>query len=133
LLTEDLIKRLNAKLETSIKGISDQAMQLLLNYHWPGNIRELENLLERAINLAHMHGRDIIEPPDLPSLCVCPDGQVPFESDESKTLPERIDELEKQLIMQALEKSDGNKTQAAKMLGIHSSALYRKLKKYNLE
>ncbi|HPU48263.1 MAG TPA: sigma 54-interacting transcriptional regulator [Syntrophomonadaceae bacterium] len=133
LLTEDLIKRLNAKLETSIKGISDQAMQLLLNYHWPGNIRELENLLERAINLAHMHGRDIIEPPDFPSLCVCPDGQVPFESDESKTLPERIDELEKQLIMQALEKSDGNKTQAAKMLGIHSSALYRKLKKYNLE
>jgi len=133
MLTEDLIKRLNVKLETSVERISDQAMQLLLNYHWPGNIRELENLLERAINLAHMNNRNIIEPVDFPSLYDCAGEQIFLASDASQTLPERLDDLEKQLIMQALDKTNGNKTQAANLLGIHTSALYRKLKKYNLD
>lgn len=133
MLTEDLIKRLNVKLETSIEGISDKAMQVLLNYNWPGNIRELENLLERAINLAHMNNRTLIEPVDFPSLYNSAGQLNTLESDESKTLPERIDDLEKQLIIQALDKTNGNKTQAAKLLGIHTSALYRKLNKYNLD
>lgn len=133
MLTQDLIKRLNVRLETSVHNISNQAMQVLLNYNWPGNIRELENLLERAINLAHMNHRDTIEPIDFPSLCSSAGMEMVPQSSESMTLPERMDELEKQLIRQALDMTGGNRTQAAKLLGIHTSALYRKLTKYNLD
>jgi PAS domain S-box-containing protein len=132
MLTEDLMKKLNHKLQTSVDNISNEAMQLLQSYSWPGNIRELENLLERAINLAQMNSRSTIEAIDFPSLYDSTPMQIPTLSEGSKTLPERIDDLEKQLIIQALEKTNGNKTQAAKLLGIHSSALYRKLTKYQL-
>ena len=128
LLTADLINRLNIRLGTSVQRISDEAMQLLNKYSWPGNIRELENILERAINLAQMNSRIIIEPADIPSLY----DSTPEFPVEFKSMPERIDDLEKHLIIQALENAQGNKTQAAQLLGIHSSALYRKITKYDL-
>ncbi len=132
ILVEDLIIRLNTHLETTVNTISPEAMELLRNYGWPGNVRELENLLERAINLAHMNFRSRIEPIDFPSLCDCVPVQISVEADESKTLAERIEDIEKQLIIQTLQKTGDNKSQAAKLLGIHSSALYRKLNKYGL-
>ena len=107
-------------------------MELLRNYSWPGNVRELENLLERAINLAHMNFRSLIEPTDFPSLCEGTAIQISIEADESKNLAERIEDIEKQLIVQALQKTGDNKSQTAKLLGMHSSALYRKLNKYGL-
>ena len=132
ILVEDLIYRLNNNLETNVNHISEAAMELLRNYAWPGNVRELENLLERAINLAHMNFRNRIQPTDFPSLCENTAIQISEEADESKNLTERIEDVEKQLIMQALQDSGDNKTQTAKLLGIHSSALYRKLTKYGL-
>lgn len=132
ILVEDLIYRLNANLETNVNNISGEAMELLRNYSWPGNVRELENLLERAINLAHMNFRSLIEPTDFPSLCEGTGIQISVEADESKNLAERIEDIEKQLIVQALQKTGDNKSQTAKLLGMHSSTLYRKLNKYGL-
>lgn len=130
ILVEDLISRLNSSLETSVDSISEEAMELLHNYSWPGNVRELENLLERGINLAHMNFRSRIEPTDFPSLS--DNASIQIEANESKTLAERIEDIEKQLIMQTLAETGDNKSQAAKLLGMHSSALYRKLNKYGL-
>ncbi|NLV22594.1 MAG: sigma 54-interacting transcriptional regulator [Syntrophomonadaceae bacterium] len=132
MLVSNLIIKLNKKLGTSVDRVTAEAMELLQNYSWPGNIRELENLLERAINLAHMNFHDSIQPADFPSLYDSKPVQNSLYIDESKTLTEKIDDIEKELIIQTLEKTNDNKSQAAKLLGIHSSALYRKLSKYNL-
>lgn len=132
ILVSRLMDRLNKKLGTAVEDVSLEAMELLKNYSWPGNIRELENLLERAINLAHMNFHDHILPADFPSLYDSKPAQIFLDTDGSKTLTEKMDDIEKAMIIQALEKTNDNKTQAAKLLGIHSSALYRKLSKYDL-
>ncbi|NLV22379.1 MAG: sigma 54-interacting transcriptional regulator [Syntrophomonadaceae bacterium] len=132
MLVSNLMIKLNKKLGNSVEMVSAEAMDLLQNYSWPGNIRELENLLERAINLAHMNFHDSIQPADFPSLYDSKPVKNSFYVDESKTLAEKIDDIEKELIIQALEKTNDNKSQAAKLLGMHSSALYRKLSKYDL-
>ncbi|HWQ74090.1 MAG TPA: sigma 54-interacting transcriptional regulator [Syntrophomonas sp.] len=132
ILVSSLMDRLNKKLGTAVEDVSPEAMTLLKNYSWPGNIRELENLLERAINLAHMNFHDHILPTDFPSLYDSKPAQIFLDTDDSKTLTEKMDDIEKAMIIQALEKTNDNKTQAAKLLGMHSSALYRKLSKYNL-
>ncbi len=130
-LVETLIVRINQKLETHIDEISDQAMDWLKKYHWPGNVRELENLLERAINLAHMRSTTCIDPADFPSLRDSITPTLPTEG-VLLNLTETIEDLERHMITQALEKAGQNKTKAAQYLGIHSSALYRKLNKYEL-
>jgi transcriptional regulator with PAS, ATPase and Fis domain len=131
-LVSNLMIRLNKKLGTSVEGISAAAMDLLRSYPWPGNIRELENLLERAINLAHMNFHDSIQPSDFPSLNSNQAVNHSIDIDESKSLAERMDDIEKEMIVKALEKTNDNKSQAAKLLGMHTSALYRKLSKYNI-
>ncbi len=132
-LVEELIARINNKLETHIDKISDPAMDLLKKYHWPGNVRELENLLERAINLAHIRDAASIDPEDFPSLLDNKTDLMPGEELSTPlNLTETVEDLEKQMIIQALEKAGQNKTKAAQYLGIHSSALYRKLNKYGL-
>jgi transcriptional regulator with PAS, ATPase and Fis domain len=126
ILVNKLINRINKELGTHIFVISNKAIELLLGYSWPGNVRELENILERAINLACMDHDSSLTLKHFPSLVE----QTSFNKLE--TLPEAVENLEKQVISNALEKTGGNKTLAAQMLGIHSSALYRKLNKYML-
>ncbi len=132
ILVSNLMIRLNKRLGTSVESISSDAMDLLRNYSWPGNIRELENLLERAINLAHMNFHDSIQPADFPSLNNNQSVHSSIDVNESQSLAEKMDEIEKEIIIKALEKTHDNKTQTAKLLGMHTSALYRKLSKYNL-
>jgi transcriptional regulator with PAS, ATPase and Fis domain len=133
LITENLINRINLNLKTSIAGISDQARELLQNYSWPGNVRELENLLERAVNMADMKHEDYLTIKHFPSLLEEAYSAIDFADKENINLPEAMENLEKQIIIQALAKTAGNKVQTAKILGIHSSALYRKITKYGLE
>jgi len=127
LLVSDLMNRINEELQTNVTKISCKATELLQNYAWPGNVRELENMLERAINLADMNHESSLTISHFPSLI-----EKTCLSDK-ETLPQAVESLEKQIIIKALKKVNGNKTQAAKLLGIHSSALYRKLDKYDLE
>ncbi len=127
LLVSDLMNRINEELQTNVTKISCKATELLQNYAWPGNVRELENILERAINLADMNHESSLTISHFPSLV------EKTQLSEEKTLPQAVESLEKQIIIKALKKVNGNKTQAAKILGIHSSALYRKLNKYDLE
>ena len=133
LIARDLIDRINQDLKTNILGITDPARELLQNYSWPGNVRELENLLEMAVNLADMKRDDHLSINHFPSLLEVASFEQDTPPEHTNNLPEAIENLEKQFIMQALQKSGGNRALTAKLLGIHSSALYRKLSKYGLE
>ena len=127
-LVNHLIPKLTEKINPSIEGLDDDALQLLINYDWPGNIRELENLLERAINLAHLDQTSCLLPPHFPTLLrrnLPPDKQP-------NTLNAAVESLEYQMIMSTLRSNNYNKTVTAKQLDIHPSVLYRKLKKYNI-
>ncbi|MEN6348539.1 MAG: sigma 54-interacting transcriptional regulator [Syntrophomonas sp.] len=133
LLVDNLMERINHKLATNVFRISPQAMELLQNHDWPGNVRELENLLERAINLAFMNQERCLSMVHFPSLLESSLTEIAPLQNKPRGLPETLQNLEKELIIQALSKTGGNKMQAARILGIHISALYRKLSKYAID
>jgi Transcriptional regulator containing PAS, AAA-type ATPase, and DNA-binding domains len=127
LLVESLIAKLNIKLKKEIQGIDQEAVALLQKYHWPGNIRELENMLEVAINMTE---GGILECDDFPYIMK----KTKMDQAESGvTLSNAKASTEKQLIMDALKQSGDDKKKAAAILAIHPSALYRKLKKYGIK
>ncbi|HXK66314.1 MAG TPA: sigma 54-interacting transcriptional regulator [Spirochaetota bacterium] len=119
LLVEHFIKKYNTLKGKSIEGVSDDAMNILLNYDYPGNIRELENIIEHAFVLCH---EAYIKLEHLPAYVY---GITPVS-----TLS--LEEMEKTMIKQALARYS-NKKDAAAALGIDTSTLWRKIKKYNLE
>jgi len=133
LIAASMIARINERLNTSVKGISEDARIMLNKYSWPGNVRELENLLERAVNMAYMNRENLLHVNHFPSLTEDNDLFSSITWQEDSTLVQTLEHLEKQLIAQALEKTNHNKVKTAKLLGIHSSALYRKLAKYALD
>jgi DNA-binding NtrC family response regulator len=116
------------------EGISPEAETLLLSYGWPGNVRELRNVVERIIVLENC---ETVRPEHLPKEILYPKGiggTAPAGS--GITLPEGglfLDDVEKHLILQALERSAGNKTQAAKLLGLTYDSLRYQIKKFGLE
>ncbi len=131
LLIHTLIKRINCTLGADTKGISDLALDLLKKYSWPGNVRELENLLERAVNLAGFDSEDILEIEHFPSLSHI-DKQPARKNPSDHNLNKAIEGLEKDMIISTLMLTNNNKAQAAQLMGLNKSVLYRKLKKYDL-
>lgn len=125
-----LLNKMNKLSQYEVEGISSEAMSLLTGYSWPGNVRELENILERAINL--IDEESLIEPQHLPSLFRKIHKTTESEDKEQK-LAGIIGDTEKQAIYKALEAAGGNKSKAAKLLGIHRSGFYQKLQKYNIK
>ncbi|MEN6327754.1 MAG: sigma 54-interacting transcriptional regulator [Syntrophomonas sp.] len=130
LLVRYLISKLNVKLRTSVTDVNEDALIQLRKYSWPGNIRELENILERAMILADVERSNTIAPKYLLFMkgklsynC------VPFTS----TLKTNMDEIEKQLIVKALEDYRYDKVLVAKALNIDLSWLYKKLKKHGIQ
>jgi two-component system NtrC family response regulator len=100
-------------------------MQFLVDYHWPGNVRELANVLERAILISG--DRDEILPDDLPQAIVTPsmsrgERKSPLSQDGL-----RLDSMEKEHIEKVLELAGGNKSKAARLLGISRKKLYQKI------
>ncbi len=125
-----------------ISGISKDALQALITYEWPGNVRELENAIERAVIIAS--GRQI-ELEDLPEaisrIALQERDRIKVErahaASEGRTttfavtVPSSMDEIEKQAIEATLDYTHGDKTHAARALGIGRKTLYRKLDQYN--
>ncbi len=125
LLVNLYIEESNKELGKNMKGISEDAKTLLLNYSWPGNVRELKNVIERAMILSTT---EVISPETLP-----------IELREHQALPEAgsanltetsLEAMEKRHISQVLSMLSGNKSKAARTLGISRSTLREKLKKY---
>jgi two-component system, NtrC family, response regulator AtoC len=113
----------NKKLQKDIEGLSSEAMPILMGYAWPGNIRELENVIERALLLAK--GR-WITPEDLPSRISTESSYAPsFLSEENLSIRKASSRLERDLIRKALELTKGNRTQASRILEISRPKLLR--------
>ena len=123
LLVEAFLRKCAEASHKEVRGMTESALAMLIDYPWPGNVRELENVIERAVTLAR--GVKIM-PDDLPPAIRGARGErrVIDEAAE-RTLP--LQEVEKEYILRILEKTGGNKYQAAQVLGIDRKTLYRKL------
>jgi two-component system response regulator HydG len=125
LLSDHFLKKFAEKNRKNIKGFTSDALKMLVAYPWPGNIRELENTVERAVIL--LTG-DRISPKELPPAI----SGIRYASSEGK--PEStaltLDTIEKNAILNALKLSDGNKSEAARILGINRKTLHTRLKTY---
>jgi two-component system response regulator PilR (NtrC family) len=121
LLAEHLIRRHNAEMKKAYKGIDSAAMKILLSLPWKGNVRELNNVLERAMILG---GGEWITPADLPREVV-PEKEPPRPA--GRRLKDVVRAYEKLHIEHVLEETAGDRTRAAEILGLSRSSLYRKM------
>jgi DNA-binding NtrC family response regulator len=146
-IAEHVLNVCSGKLNKKLKGFSPPARELLLRYSYPGNVRELVNMVERAVALGHE--RESIRPEDLCGFQSCPYlGGAPQEScgfcSEGLTggkrkadgpltsLAEAREAFEKDYIVSVLERVDGSRTTAAKILGLSRKALWEKCKRYGI-
>ncbi|HRG94650.1 MAG TPA: sigma-54 dependent transcriptional regulator [Polyangiaceae bacterium] len=130
LLIEHFLTRNNARLGTSLRGLSADARKLMLEYAWPGNVRELENTLERAMVLAE---GDLIEVGDLPErLRETLDPVKAQLASGELSIKKTSAAVEEILIRRALQKTKGNRTRAAEILEISHRALLYKIKDYKI-
>jgi two-component system, NtrC family, response regulator HydG len=124
LLAEHFLQVYSNKYRKSFKGLRSNALQLLQRYSWPGNIRELQHALERAIIMAE---GDELDSRDFFFLSAKP------TNEKVSTAPSyNLDEVEKNVIQKAIDKNGGNISKAAKELGLTRASLYRRLEKYGL-
>jgi two-component system response regulator AtoC len=129
LLISHFLQKFNKQFNKRIDVIEDDAMKYLQNYSWPGNIRELENLIERSVVL-NKTGR--LTTKDFPPYVIKLDGEMQVDLDTSGTLIDVVDSFEKQIILKALRDNNFNKLRTAEKLGIHRSTFMSKLKKYDI-
>ena len=128
LLISHILKRLCATRDTAVEKISNNAMEVLLNHHYPGNVRELENIIEHTLIVCQ---NKIIERKHLPlSLQDSVTSDLPAR--EQPSFEKEIQYSEKTLILDALQKHNWNKGKTASALDMNRSTLWRKMKKYNI-
>jgi two-component system response regulator AtoC len=130
LLCAHFIDVLNGKLGKNIKEISPSAMALLLSHDWPGNVRELENLIERAVVIAE---EPVLAPENF---SLEPGGKTVVKADsdgEGYSIKTEQAVLEKRLIEKALSATEGNRTQASRLLGISHPSLLSKIRIYGIK
>lgn len=124
-LAEHFLREYGLLAQRPIQGFSTKAMRALMNYPWPGNVRELENVVERAVALAP---GSIVEESDLPDKIVHHAGPIPAAPGGQATL----DEMTRRYVLSVLDKVRGNKTEAARILGVPRRTLYRMLERYGV-
>ncbi|GAB6160903.1 sigma-54 dependent transcriptional regulator [Desulfothermus naphthae] len=132
LLAGHFLKKYSRENNKDIKGFTPEAMQLLTAYNWPGNVRQLENIIESAVVLTQS---DMIGVADLPAELKDESRQFKSAVDmlpDNINLSEALEKIEAALIRRALVKSNFVQVKAAKMLGISKSLLQYKMKKYNI-
>jgi len=127
LLSDHFVSRYSARSNRKVRGLSPAARACLAQYDWPGNIRELENAIERAIVIGDS---DVILPEDLPDALA--DRALPL-SDCGSNFHDAVRDAKKHLILTALEQCQGSYTQAAKLLGLHPNYLHRLVSNLDLK
>ncbi len=129
LMVHHFIRKLQGGEARRVASVSEQALSLLKQYAWPGNVRELKNVIERAIVLCR---GDCIDVGDLPTALLQQGAGQDLAADPVPLLKEVVHSAEQQAIVKALQKTGNNKSAAAKMLGIHRTALYQKMVRYGI-
>jgi DNA-binding NtrC family response regulator len=129
LLVTHFLNKFNENLKAEArKGISKDAMDVLINYNWPGNVRELENVIERAV---------ILEESNEIQVEALPDKLRSRDTDPQQLITDRaqvtLEELEREYLIKVLEDTNWQKKRASSILGINASTLYRKIQRYGLE
>ena len=129
LLVGHYLEKYNQVFRKKIEGLSKQALEHLMQYDWPGNIRELKNVIER---LAALKDDGIITPKDLP-FDIFVKGSLAKHCNDAGGLREASKDFERRYIAAMLERAGGNQVKAAKILGIHRNALFSKMKTLGLK
>ncbi|CEG27785.1 sigma-54 interaction domain-containing protein [Bacillus sp. B-jedd] len=137
LLCDRLIQKINRDYGRNVEGVTEAALLHLKQYHWPGNVRELENVLGRAI-IFMGYSETVIDVKHLPEMKNREKNEkdhsgMPDLEQSALPLTEMLEKYEAAIISQAMAQSGGNKTKAAKLLGLSIRNLYYKLEKYRLE
>ena len=131
LLTEYILRDLNAKHGKSVKGVGAEVMDIFMSHTWPGNIRELRNVLERSTIMCE---KDLITRANLPGEFGKSAAKNPSDLGAMKVpIGTTVDAMERELILQTLAATGNNKTRAAELLGISLKTLHNKLKEYGGE
>lgn len=125
LISNNFLERIGRRFNKACSGITSGAMNKLLAYHWPGNIRELQNVVERAYNL--IDNGEAIDRKHLPKEI---SGWIEYK--EIRPLEETMREIEIKALQEAIESCRGNKSKVAKLLNISRATLYEKMNKYNM-
>lgn len=134
LLCNHFIQKVNKKTNKNIIGVAPQVLRSFQQYHWPGNIRQLENVLERAFHFSQTHWIEMEHLPRELNLLQAP-VSIPPKIAEPTTVINRkqsINHTEKQVVLQALLACQGNRSKTAELLGISRTTLYQKIKKYHI-
>jgi DNA-binding NtrC family response regulator len=129
MLVDHFIQKFADQAKRKIEGIEQDALAALMNYRWPGNVRELEHTIERAALLGKGSN---ISLKDLPLPLPAHDGDEVLPITEAAAKSYTLRDLERQYIMRVMETTNGNKTEAARILGVDRTTLYRKLEEYKV-
>jgi len=134
LLARHFLESFAKSKKSRIKGISPRAMEALRQYHWPGNVRELENLMERLVILTEGETIDLVDLPEEIAGARKTKATTPLEIHlEGGSLSDAVEEFERQLIIQALDKTGWVKNQAAKLLKMNRTTLVEKMKRQKIQ
>ncbi len=131
LLVERFITKLNHLKNRQIRDVNSAAMALLLNHNYPGNIRELENIIEHGFVLCNSRQIELSHLPVYLHEAVAK-GKVSGSKETRRPVKNSLQSAEGQAILEALARNNNNRQAAARELGIHKSTLFRKIKKYNI-
>ncbi|RJO67513.1 MAG: sigma-54-dependent Fis family transcriptional regulator [Myxococcales bacterium] len=134
-LVEYFVERFNREKNCRIAGFADEAMSILHSYGWPGNIRELENIVERMVIIKQA---GLVEASELPAKikngATLPAAELGGDlPDEGLDFNDEVDKLERRMILMALKRTGGNRNQAAKVLNLNRTTLVEKIKKKKIE
>ena len=137
LLTNHFLKKYAEKYQKQAAGLKNETIQLMESYYWPGNIRELENVIERLVILAEPE-TDYIPPGLLPEDILLKTGktfsrQTKQVTSKTLSIKEKKAEYEKEMIIKALHKNNWNQSAAAQELGLHESTLRYRLRKFGIK
>jgi two-component system response regulator HydG len=121
IFSDFFLEKSNQELNKNVIGFSSEVMTIFQNYRWPGNLRELQNCIKRATLLSQ---GDFIEKTALPMEF--------FQNEDKKTTDFSLFENEKETILEALNQTNNNKSEAAKLLKINRKTLYNKLNRYDI-
>ena len=122
LLTNYFLKQYGSSLNKNVNGVTDEVLDILIDYPWPGNIRELNNVIERGVILTTS---EYLQKEDLPQ------DIIDYRFSANPNMKEELDNYEYQRIIQLLKEFNGNKAKVAQKMGISRTTLYRKLNKNN--